>query len=80
MNDEILNTRIRKLETEIATHTIFIECLVELLYEKEIIDKSTYSAKIENKIKLIKKLTQELKKNEKEDPSNPMFYGPHGDA
>jgi hypothetical protein len=72
--------KIKELEGQVATHTIFIECLIELLYEKEIIDRSTYTSKIEEKIELIRKLSKELKKNEKEDTENPMFYGPHGEA
>ena len=72
--------KIKELEGQVTTHTIFIECLIELLYEKEIIDRSTYTSKIEEKIELIRKLSKELKKNEKEDTENPMFYGPHGEA
>lgn len=71
-----LEGKIRYLQGQLTTHTILIECLIEVLYEKEIIDKATYSAKIEDKIQLLKKLN----KDEKEDPSNPMFYGPHGEA
>ena len=70
--------QIKSLQQEVFLQSIFIETLVELLYEMEVIEKSTFSTKIEDKVKLYKQVKKSSKK--KEDPENPMFYGPHGEA
>ena len=75
-----LEERVKQLEAQLITHSIFIESLLELLYENNIIDQEVHSKIMDDKIKLIEEITKSRIKQKKEDPENPMFYGPHGEA
>jgi hypothetical protein len=78
MKDKDEKTRL--LEGQLVTHSIFIETLIEMLYEKNIIDKTVFEKRLDEKVKLIAELTKSAIKKKQEDPENPMFYGPHGEA